>query len=84
VSMPSWELFEQCDQSYKNSVLPPDITKRIAIEAGISMGWERYVGSKGAVIGIDHFGASAPGNIVMQKFGFTVDNVVEKALEILK
>jgi transketolase len=84
VSMPSWELFEKCDQAYKDSVLLPDVCKRLAIEAGIPMGWERYVGTKGAVIGMNSFGASAPGNIVLQKFGFTADNVVNKALEILK
>ncbi len=84
VNMPSWELFEKCSQEYKDSVLLPNIKARLAIEAGISMGWDRYVGDKGAVIGMNGFGASAPGNIVMQKFGFTVENVVNKAIELLK
>lgn len=84
VSMPSWELFEKTPQEYKDRVLLPEVTARIAIEAGIPMGWERYVGSGGAVIGMTGFGASAPGNFVMEKFGFTPENVVQKALELLK
>ena len=84
VSMPSWNLFEAAPQNYKDSVLPPDVTARVAVEAGISMGWERYVGNGNPIISIDRFGASAPGSTVMEKFGFTVDNVVTKALEIVK
>jgi transketolase len=83
VSMPSWELFEKTSQEYKDKVLLPDVTIRIAVEAGISMGWERYAGSNGVVIGINEFGASAPGNIVMKKFGFTSENIVQKATELL-
>lgn len=83
VSMPSWELFEKTSQEYKNKVLLPDVNIRIAVEAGIPMGWERYVGSGGAIIGINEFGASAPGNIVMEKFGFTSENIVQKATELL-
>ncbi|MDL2121729.1 MAG: transketolase [Deltaproteobacteria bacterium] len=83
VSMPSWELFEKTSQEYKDKVLLPDVTIRIAVEAGISMGWERYTGSNGAIIGINRFGASAPGNIVMKKFGFTSENIVQKATELL-
>lgn len=83
VSMPSWELFENTSQEYKDKVLLPDVNVRIAVEAGISMGWERYTGSSGAVIGINEFGASAPGNIVMEKFGFTSENIVQKATELL-
>lgn len=84
VSMPSWELFEKTSQEYKDKVLLPDVTIRITIETGISMGWERYAGSNGAVIGINEFGASAPGNVVMEKFGFTSENIVQKATELLK
>ena len=84
VSMPSWELFEKTSQEYKDKVLPPDVNIRIAVEAGISMGWERYTGSNGAIIGINKFGASAPGNIVMEKFGFTPENIVQKATKLLK
>ena len=83
VSMPSWELFENTSQEYKDKVLLPDVNVRIAVEAGISMGWERYAGSSGVVIGINEFGASAPGNIVMEKFGFTSENIVQKATELL-
>lgn len=84
VSMPSWELFEKQSQSYQNRILPPAVTARIAIEAGHTMGWERYTGDRGTVIGINRFGASAPGNTNMEKFGFTAENIVQKALEILK
>ncbi|MBT8340850.1 MAG: transketolase [Desulfatitalea sp.] len=84
VNMPSWELYERNDADYKNQVLPPDITTRLAIEAGIGMGWERYVGSAGQVIGIEHFGASAPGGTVLEKFGFTAENVAAKAEGMLQ
>jgi transketolase len=84
VSMPSWELFEESSQNYKDRVLPPDVTARVAVEAGIAMGWERYVGNPNAIVSINRFGASAPGGTVMEKFGFTADNVVAKALEILE
>ena len=79
VSMPSWELFEEQDEAYRESVLPKAVTKRLAVEAGCSFGWERYVGSEGDTISIDRFGVSAPGGIAMEKFGYTVDNVVAKA-----
>jgi transketolase len=84
VSMPSWELFEKTPPEYKDAVLQPDVTARIAVEAGLAMGWERYVGSKGAVIGMSGFGASAPGGILMEKFGFTSENIVRKAMKLLK
>ncbi|MHC5218626.1 transketolase [Enterococcus sp. LJL128] len=77
VSMPSFDLFEQQSAEYKEAVLPKEVTKRVAIEAASPFGWERYVGN-GAIIAIDHFGASAPGDIVLKEFGFTVENVVEK------
>jgi transketolase len=83
VSMPSWELFEKCDNEYKEKVLPSDIKKRIAIEAGISAGWERYVKDEGCVIAINEFGASAPGGQVLENFGFTAENVVKKAMEMM-
>jgi transketolase len=84
VSMPSWELFEEQSEEYKEAVLPKNVTARLAIEAASPMGWERYVGSQGATITLDHFGASAPAKILFQKFGFTVDNVVEQAKKLLK
>ena len=74
VSMPSWELFEQQDQAYRDSVLPPDITARVSVEAGSVIGWDRYVGAGGAKIGMHTFGASAPIKDLMTKFGFTPEN----------
>lgn len=84
VSMPSWELFEFQSQEYKNSVLSPSIKARLSVEAGVEQGWERYVGDKGAMIGINRFGASAPGNVVLKEYGFSVDNIVNKAIEVMK
>ena len=84
VSMPSWELFEDQDDDYKNKVFPPSVKARLAVEAGVTQGWCRYVGSEGDVIGIDHYGASAPGGTVFKQFGFTVENVVDRALALLK
>lgn len=84
VSMPSWELFEAQPQKYRDSVLPPLITARLSVEAGISQGWDHYVGDQGDMISIEDFGASAPESIVMQKYGFTVDNVCKHALALLK
>ncbi|EIT5226869.1 transketolase [Enterococcus faecalis] len=76
VSMPSFDLFEKQSAEYKESVLPKAVTKRVAIEAAASFGWESYVGTEGKTITIDHFGASAPGGLVLEKFGFTPENVV--------
>ena len=84
VNMPSLELFEQCSEDYKMRVLPPQVTARLSIEAGISAGWERYVGPKGDMIAIDAFGASAPGGLVLEKFGFNLSNVVERALALVE
>jgi transketolase len=83
VNMPSWELFEQQSPDYKRTVLPSEVTARLAVEAGVGMGWERYVGERGAVIGIDRFGASAPGGEVLARYGFTDENVAEKALLLI-
>jgi transketolase len=84
VSMPSWELFDAQPREYRDSVLPPSIRPRLAVEAALSQGWHRYVGDGGGVIGVDRFGASAPGNVVMERLGFTVNQVVERALALLK
>jgi transketolase len=84
VSMPSCELFEEQPQSYKDEVLPPVITARLAIEAGVPQGWWRYAGSAGDVLGLERFGASAPGKTVLEKLGFTVDNVVARAQALLR
>ena len=84
VSMPSWELFEKQDEAYRESVLPDACTKRIAVEAGTSFGWERYVGRHGVVVSKDDFGASAPFKVLLEEFGFTTDNVYEKAKALLE
>jgi len=84
VSMPSWELFDRQSREYRDAVLSPAIRARLAVEAGLPLGWHRYVGDNGDVIGIDRFGASAPGNVVMEKLGFTVSHVVERALALLR
>ncbi|MFB2769125.1 transketolase [Pelatocladus sp. BLCC-F211] len=83
VSMPSWELFDAQSESYRESVLPKAVKKRLAVEAASSFGWCRYLGDEGAMISVDRFGVSAPGGTVMEKFGYTVDNVVAKAKELL-
>ena len=83
VSMPSWEIFDAQDQEYKDSVLPPAAETRVSVEAGITSGWERYVGFKGASVGINRFGASAPGEKVLQELGITPENVANATLELL-
>jgi transketolase len=83
VSMPCWELFDEQDAEYRESVLPKAVTKRLSVEAGTSFGWCKYTGSEGGSISIDTFGASAPGPVCMENFGFTVDNVVAKAKQLL-
>jgi transketolase len=83
VSIPSWDIFERQDQSYRDQVLPPDVTARLAVEAGSVLGWAQYVGLKGRVIGMRTFGASGPVKDVMKKFGFTLDNVLKNARELI-
>lgn len=84
VSMPSWDRFEQQDTAYKNDVIPAHVTNRVAVEMASPFGWERYVGSKGTIIGVDTFGASAPGGTVIKEYGFTVENVVKHVEALLK
>ncbi|MGI4797257.1 MAG: transketolase [Janthinobacterium lividum] len=84
VSMPSWELFEDQDEAYRESVLPSEVPARLAVEQGSSMGWDRYVGPKGKVIGMHTFGASAPASALMKKFGFTPEAVLETARGLAK
>ncbi|WP_031499908.1 transketolase [Bryobacter aggregatus] len=84
VSMPSWELFDAQTEEYRCSVLPPLIRTRLAVEAGATQGWHRYVGDLGQVIGLDHFGASAPAPVLLREYGFTVDNVCKRALALLE
>ncbi|HEX5961064.1 MAG TPA: transketolase [Rhodanobacteraceae bacterium] len=83
VSMPSWELFERQDQAYRDSVLPPAVHARLVVEAGCRQGWERWVGDHGSGVGVNRYGASAPGELVLEKYGFTVDNVVAKAKALM-
>ncbi len=83
VSMPSWDIFEHQDQSYRDQVLPPEVTARLAVEAASTFGWAQYVGTKGRVIGMRTFGASAPLKDVLKKFGFTVDAVAQAARELV-
>lgn len=84
VSMPSWELFDQQSQAYRDEVLPPSVRKRLAVEAGVPQGWRDYVGPEGDIIGLTRFGASAPGQVVMEKLGLNVANVVARALTLLR
>lgn len=84
VSFPSWEIFEMQSEEYKSSVLPKNVRARISIEAGVSLGWSKYVGLDGETIAIDKYGASAPQNILFEKYGFTIENVIKKAKQILK
>jgi transketolase len=83
VSMPCWKLFDGQPQAYRDSVLPPQATKRLAIEAGSPLGWHKYVGTEGDILAVEQFGASAPGEIVLREYGFTVENVCRKALSLL-
>ena len=84
VSIPSWELFDKQPEGYRRLALPPEVTARLAIEAGSPQGWHRYVGSRGIVIGLTHFGASAPYEVLYEKFGLTADHVVEESLNLLE
>jgi transketolase len=83
VSMPCWELFEQQTQEYKNSVIPPTVTARVAIEAAIEQGWRKYIGDKGGFIGVSTFGASAPAKVCFEKYGITAENVIKTSKETM-
>jgi transketolase len=83
VSMPSWELFDAQPQSYRDEVLPPPVTARLAVELGVAQGWSRYIGERGDMLGIDRFGASAPAEVLLREYGFSVDNVVRRASALL-
>jgi len=84
VSMPSWELFESQSEEYREMVLPKSVKAKLAIEAGSTLGWRKWVGDEGDIIGIDHFGASAPGEILFEKFGFTVDNICKRSIDLIR
>jgi transketolase len=82
VSFPSWELFRQQDEDYRDQVLPSGIKARLAVEAGVSQGWQEWVGDEGMVIGVNKFGASAPAERLFKEYGFTVENVIETVREL--
>jgi transketolase len=84
VSMPSWELFEAQPQAYRDEVLPSGVGARVTVEAGVPLGWDRYAGPQGAIIGMGRFGASAPYQRLAQEFGFTAENVAAQAKACLK
>jgi transketolase len=84
VSMPSWELFEAQPRKYREQVLPPAVTARLAVEAGVALGWDRYVGAAGATLTHDRFGASAPYKVLAEEFGFTAGAVAERARTLLE
>jgi transketolase len=81
--MPSWELFAAQPKSYRDEVLPPDVTARLAVELGIAQGWHAHVGDHGEVIAVERFGASAPAEVLLAQYGFTVDHVVARARALL-
>jgi transketolase len=81
--MPSWELFAAKEEVYRESVLPKSIKRRVTVEAASSLGWQRWAGDEGTIIGIDHYGASAPGEEILMKFGFTAEHVTSAALRLL-
>ncbi|MEE9263260.1 MAG: transketolase C-terminal domain-containing protein, partial [Vicinamibacteria bacterium] len=83
VSMPCWELFEEQSEDYRESVLPSSVTARVAVEAGATFGWRRWVGDMGAIVGLDRFGASAPGSINLEKLGFTPQRLVEEVKNLI-
>jgi transketolase len=84
VSFPSWELFEEQPLSYREAVLPPSVPLRLAVEAGVSQGWEKYHGPQGQMIGMERFGASAPYQVLAERFGFTVSSIVSRSEAMLR
>ena len=84
VSLPCWERFEAQEPGYRDAVLPPTVTARVSVEIGVSMGWERWVGDHGAIIGLDHFGASAPAGTIFEHFGFTADRVADIGRRVVR
>ena len=80
--MPNWNAFEQQSEEYKESVIPSSVTKRVAIEMASPLGWHKYVGTVGKVIAIDGFGASAPGDLVVEKYGYTKENILNQVMSL--
>jgi transketolase len=83
VSFPSWELFKSQEETYRNLVLPPEIKARLSVEAGVSQGWQQWVGDLGEILSIERFGASAPYKVIFENFGLTVDNIINCARQTL-
>ncbi|MGW8267912.1 MAG: transketolase-like TK C-terminal-containing protein, partial [Longimicrobiales bacterium] len=83
VSMPSWRLFLDQSQAYRDSVLPREVHARVSVEAGVTLGWERWIGDSGVAVGLDHFGASAPWQVLFREYGITSDRIVEETRRIL-
>jgi transketolase len=83
VSMPCWELFDEQDGGYRDQVLPPSLPARLAVEAGVSLGWHRWIGARGALLTLDRFGASAPASRVIKELGFTTEHVAERAKQLV-
>jgi transketolase len=84
VSLPCWEAFEAQDAAYRESILPAAATKRVAVEMGVSLGWERWAGDEGAIVALDHFGASAPAGTILKEFGFTADAVAAVGRRVVR
>jgi transketolase len=84
VSLPCWEAFDAQDEAYREAVIPPAVRRRVTIEAGATLGWERYAGDEGAMIGIDHYGASAPAATIFEHLGFTTERVVDVARRVVR
>jgi transketolase len=84
VSLPCWEAFDAQDEAYRESVIPTAVRRRVTIEVGASLGWERYAGDEGAIVGLDHFGASAPAPVIFEHLGFTVDRVADVARRVVR
>jgi hypothetical protein len=84
VSLPCWAAFERQDQAYRDSVIPPSVRRRVTNEAGATIGWDRYAGDQGAMLGIDHFGASAPAGTIFEKLGFTAERVADVARRVVR
>ena len=84
MSLPCWERFDAQDASYRDDVLPPAVRKRVSVEVGVPMGWERWVGDEGAIIGLDHFGASAPAGTIFEHFGFTAARVADVGKRVVR
>ncbi len=83
VSMPCWEAFAEQDPAYRASVLPPEIRARVSVEAGVTLGWERWIGDGGSAVGLDRYGASAPGEVNLKELGFTAENVALRVRSVL-